>query len=1040
MSSIPSEIPPSYQSDFAYILSELSPTGSMYQSFAAITGACAGYLNGTISGSDFLSIIGQGQNQTTIAALSLTVSQLQDAVNKMATFIANAQAPSGAPFSSAPPLPWLTPAQIQELQNGTYKWPPQSLLDAFRNYTDLAGQLLTQTSQLVSDVSTDAIYGHNSSAIQADLTALQTLTTKWTTQKAQLDADMSDYLDTLATTDPLRVLFTQMQAYISGAIQPLVATAIANSKAAYTAAQTADQASQEQFMAQLPAGWQSQLQTIQSSLQLQQSQLQATLSQVQATYQTQVGGVNAGQPALVPTSASMSMMQLFDILAKTQLMIKELAQLFSAIDTGLSDARMRMGIFNLQSSSLSTNAFMLALAQAVATYNQTVYSKNVTIYTNYQSNYQAFANNLGVINQVIDAANKVIADQNARASLIASGSTLIDQDSVDSINSLSAYDTLVAQLFQSNPTYTAETYPPPIGTATIPLFKDVTAADFPPLPSFSSTQSELDAFNQAIVSLVGNIGPLLPDIISSLASNGVTIDPSFSTFPELYLDQVLPINVPGMSNSLYTVLNGSLAGFLLQLYLQQHGATIPAALVEVLLNVFPELRNIPGGSEALSNPKTGLPVVMGLSIADILNPKSDVGRALNLIMESGALQEVISHMLERGAILAGLNVAGTTPAWIKNLGARGVSLSAAIEEFIASGGKGTEEETTRASSLAFAEQLALQASDDKSLRQSAVTLISSTPSLAGLPEASIQSLISVLAVVQKAYLLSIATAAAIQGGMAPAEVLSAIRGQPVSAEEIAKEEQVGGRDELEATLNALGLPDTVRSVVKALIVATRQATSMKEETPPTGTLVEAPAAPPPPPPQPTLEPLVTAFQSIPQPQQQTILELPAVKQLQAQGIPAETAAAVIVGARVGLITPQMGASLLGLSLSSTETGIIHRLTTPTPEELTRREEERLAERKKDETKLPYTHPPAVPKSLQTQLTEGYQQLYRSTSEEKFAKQTFENFAQTVKRLSDFNTVALNTLMDPAKTIIKQFSFLTRTQQDPRQQPPILFTG
>ena len=95
---------------------------------------------------------------------------------------------------------------------------------------------------------------------------------------------------------------------------------------------------------------------------------------------------------------------------------------------------------------------------------------------------------------------------------------------------------------------------------------------------------------------------------------------------------------------------------MLQLYLQQHGAEISTALVQLLLNKFPALQDIPGGAEALANPQTGLPVVMGLSIADILNPNSDVGRALNTIMEAGTLQSVISHSIERGAILAGLNV------------------------------------------------------------------------------------------------------------------------------------------------------------------------------------------------------------------------------------------------------------------------------------------------------------------------------------------------------------------------------------------------
>ena len=481
MSSIPSEIPPAYQSSFEYVLSELSSTGSMYQSFAALTAAAAGYLNGTVSSGDYISAY--QANQATIASLSLAVTNLKDAVNQMASFVAAVQAPSGAPFSSAPPLPWLTPAQIQELQSSTSQWPPQSLLDAFRSYTDLAGQLLTQTSQLFADVYQDTIYGGNSSAIQADLAALQTLTTQWSTQKAQLDADMSDYLDTLATTDPLRVLFTQMQTYASGVIQPLIASAIAQSQAVYTAAKTADETAQKQFFAQVFPGYQTQLQTIQDFLQAQQSQLQAAQDQSKTSYQSQVAGINAGQPSLVPTTSGMSMMELFEILGKTQLMIKELAQLFSSVDTSLSDTRMRLSILNLQSSSQEMNAYFLTVAQAAMSYNHTVDSANYTTYTTYQANYQAFANNTGLINQVIDAANKAIADQNARASLVASASTDIEQDTVDSINALSAYDTVAEQLVPPTTPYTPLTYPQPVGTATIPLFSEVTPAHFPTLPA-----------------------------------------------------------------------------------------------------------------------------------------------------------------------------------------------------------------------------------------------------------------------------------------------------------------------------------------------------------------------------------------------------------------------------------------------------------------------------------------------------------------------------------------------------------------------------
>lgn len=1061
-SSIPSEIPSAYQSSFEASLASLSTTSPSYLSFAAIANAATAVLADPSASSTFISVY--DANKAALLTLQTSASGLRDSVNQMAAFVASVSGPSGAPFSSAPPLPWLTTAQIQELQSASSQWPPSSLLAAFRSYADLGIQLFDQTSLVFQHLyvyatlcSTNAPQADIDAAlatVQSDLLTLKTLTTQWATYHTDLEAALNDYTSTLALTDPLRVVFTQMQAYATNVIQPLIDNAIAQSQAAYTAAQTADQAAQQQFMDNPPVpGLPQDLEAIQLGIQEQQVQLQAALQGVKSSYQVQLTatGANASQPILVQSRVELSMRDLMQILGKTQLMIQDLARLFSSVDTSLADTRARLSMLNLQSSSSQTNAYLAAIRQASILYNQTVDTTNLQTYTTYQTNYQRFLDNIPLINTVIAAANQSIADQNNRALLIASASTIIDQDALDTIGALTSYDTLAEELTPPTSTLGTLTPPPSVGTAVIPLFSEVTTADFPTLPPFTTTdgfdETALDTFNQGLLTLLGNIGPLLPDIISALVANNVQIDTTFE-LPQLYLDQLVPVSDPVFSSGVYTTLNGSLSGFLLQMFLQKYGSEISTRLAALLLENFPDIFTIPHGVEAVTNPRTGVPVMIGLAVGDVLNQKGDAGRALNIILEDGSLQAVVSHSIERAAIIAGLNVAGTTPAWIKNLGRKGVSLSAAIEEFVAGGGKVTEQETTQSSYLAFAEQLVREATNEKALRQAAVTLISTTPKLAGLPTSAIRNLISAVAIVHKSFLLGVATAAAMQGGMDIQQVFSAILTGPALHEALATEEQVGGRDELETTLKALGLPQNARTISKAIIIVTQQAKAMREPSP---SRDEKPRVEK----QPSRTPeraesgavilrsaervrtsLVQNYRRLPPELQTKIAEQPSVQKLATKEIPAETVAAVVVPVRLGLITPQVGATLLGLSLSNRETAVIHRLVTPTPQERQIREDERLTERRREEVALPYKHPVAVPKSLHTQLREGYQRLYRNTTDDRQAKTAFENFARTVKRLSDFNTVALSTLMDPAKTIIKQFSFLTRTQQDSRQQPPI----
>jgi len=165
------------------------------------------------------------------------------------------------------------------------------------------------------------------------------------------------------------------------------------------------------------------------------------------------------------------------------------------------------------------------------------------------------------------------------------------------------------------------------------------------------------------------------------------------------------------------------------------------------------------------------------------------------------------------------------------------------------------------------------------------------------------------------------------------------------------------------------------------------------------------------------------------------------------GVPAEQAAALLLAIRLGFIAPSDASLLLTLYgrelagvLSDAETEIIRQLFAPREEEARLREERRVQEIATEEVARPHERPSTVPIQTIERLQRNFRTVFRNYDDARFARVALERFATTVEQLHDFNTVVLDLLLDPGRNILKNFSLITRSGHDPREQPQIFFGG
>lgn len=131
----------------------------------------------------------------------------------------------------------------------------------------------------------------------------------------------------------------------------------------------------------------------------------------------------------------------------------------------------------------------------------------------------------------------------------------------------------------------------------------------------------------------------------------------------------------------------------------------------------------------------------------------------------------------------------------------------------------------------------------------------------------------------------------------------------------------------------------------------------------------------------------------------------------------------------------------GLDTSGLTTDIARRLFQRTPIEI----EQLLADIKKSEAtsqglRQEILKNAAIPLDIRTLFKERYQESLGRIEENKYVNKVFELFAKSVDRLSNFNDLFLRFLIDPARSIVRDFSIISRTSTDKRNQPTTFIGG
>ncbi len=559
----------------------------------------------------------------------------------------------------------------------------------------------------------------------------------------------------------------------------------------------------------------------------------------------------------------------------------------------------------------------------------------------------------------------------------------------------------------------------------------------------------------------------------------------------------------------------------------------------------------------------------------VLAATAEFNAALTQVTNSSIFLTAIQQIVERAAILAGLQVAGTLPDILKQLEERNMTLAELFEHERQKEGSEIEAQTKSELMVALMQQLALAASAPGTLSQNVIDMLMNFPSLSSLSAEAQKDLLSGLVAIQQILLLTLTTALGVNMGLTPGQIATAIFGSADAstadiisrfmglgipqARAIELAAMVVGYDELDTLLTALGFDATTRTMLMAIIASAqglipltdgapggpafldamlsalhdqgitmtvdifspdflgqlvaqleRKATESQRDTlrrmllqgqptpspvvtsaisPTTGDVVvsvmtaeprgvlfqrvadalqelqdkikEIFAEPSPPQPKPTVvspvKPLAIVAQFVklyaplaPEAKEELLAAARAEPTLAGiSGISDEEKASLLLGMRLGLVTANEAAALMMLAvreaqalaagaelkLSDLETALISRLFTPTPEELRKREEER-----RREINLPYIAPSTLPPQVLDQVSIAFRKFFNDFADANKAAKAYRAFVETIQRLHDFNSVAVDFLLAPAMIIMRQFSIITRTPQDRMQQSQITLTG
>jgi hypothetical protein len=1098
--------------------------------------------------------------------------------------------PSSASLSqSIPPFPWLSSAQITALTSDNTQLGPvlANVLSDFQNYRHIEWLVSYDTACIQNIEANVTVAAHNLNLANAgvvgyDVSECQTAYNDAVAEKEYYQADLSmqqsaalgiisslnSSITAYETTynniknlgTPLPTVDTTLQTIINfcanwntNVVLPAQTALSADLNAAITALVAANQEMIANFNAQFSADHPALSATTIAQL---LSQLAAVQSALTSAGVTLVSSINT--PQLPASSSSMSMTELMKIIGQAELMSEEMIKQAADAEHQITSLRLQFAISHLMlyaNELAALEVWSEQLKQAQIAFNASVEAENQTTFNNNLATYNLYKANIPLINQVIDQVNAQISAENARAQALVDASNEINPAVLlaifsEQISIGEAPDYLISHLIGITPTSPA--LPSTVTFTPIPLFAHISESDLPNPPYTSYPEvggldlNVMSTFNQQISAFLTKIAPfsdLVQQALTAASPAGTNVDLSIILLKSLMFVQDI-ITTSVQFKSAFTLLYS----FLSQTTLSGMSSKSQEEKSEDLLSQLYEILGYFGGS-------TGQGASIGIG-GSLLASAGAFGAALSQIANSSIFNQTIEAIVQRAAMFAGLQVAGTLPQILSQLTEKNMTLTDLLELEGQKGGAELEAQTRSDLINAFMQQLALVATTPGALSQSAVDLIKNFPSLTSLSQDQLAQLISGVVTVEQMVLLALTVLLGSSQGLAPAQMVTSIFGGVASttADMLERFEGLGipearatelaalsaGYDELEKTLSDLGFDPQTRTMLMALIASAQGRIPLTDGAPggpafldtlltelkSHGVTVTAnisspdflselikqleikanedqrailrsallgevtPSAPVPIPspspltltqqfqqaaqatwdqineiyttPTPTvpvvpatapinptsiLSHFISLFQTLaPDIQSELVAEAAANPNLAAiPELSDEQKASLMIALRLGVITAPEGTSLLNLAvlqsqmaaqgaqitLSTVETSIITKLFTPTPDELRQREEHRLRD-----INAPYIAPTTVSPQVLDQVSVAFRKFFNDISDQTSAAQAFEVFSQSIQRLSDFNKVAVDTLLDPAKIIMRQFSIITRTAQDRIQQPKI----
>jgi hypothetical protein len=440
---------------------------------------------------------------------------------------------------------------------------------------------------------------------------------------------------------------------------------------------------------------------------------------------------------LPSSTATISMIQLMYLLGQAQVMSIEVSRrsaLSAAIVNAFHFQAASMGLQSVATDIGGLQVLAQEIRQIVNNYNSQINQLNNQSLSAAEDEYSFFAQNLDIINQVIDTANTAYENNDAAMVALLDAASQISQATLDAIFSESLSETLSESFLLNAPSAPTGTLPDvPLATTYTPI------AGLAPFHFISITPSTtLDDMNAAFASLLDRIAPVLPQIETALAlfpgaPSDLSLTPTigYATYP-------MPSIVPNQSTisqlsqifSAYNIQEASTESVM------KTQDAIEADLLLRLLVLCGQGLNITS-SGALASLSGGAGAGSAAAAA-----------ALTEIGASSIFHDTIEAIFSSASLLAGLQMAGTTPEIMAKLAETKMTLSEYLEAQATQAGAELDATTRAELANALLQQLALLVTTPGALQAYAASIIQGMPELAGLAEedknAVLSGLVSVL--------------------------------------------------------------------------------------------------------------------------------------------------------------------------------------------------------------------------------------------------------------------------------------------------------